>query len=352
MRDPLGRQPRHVTGNAAPDYGDPLLDARVDAANTAFATIWVDHAPQTAVINQLRRYIRQTQSRRGVPIPGRRLSQETQAGKSALVWRLKAELAAERAAAGLAPNEYQVVIITIEKHMTLKAFLQEILKQLGEDDIDPDPEATERKRRKGETETETEKEDRRSYKTLETRIAKWSVRLGVDLIVADEAQRLDRVATDASHVTERIQTFLDRGVVPLLLIGNGKSHAFFEKNGDLCARLGNPLVLKQLLPNDETEAGKEDAGLFKAFCKDLNAKLVATGAVKLSPRLTNHATLDALLAVSSGHVGRVVRLIEEALPLAVERGAATIEAIDLSNAVRGYAIGTGWIDHDPFSHNG
>lgn len=347
MKDPFGKQPRHVTGNAAPDYADPALDDRVDAANAAFATIWVYHGPQVAVISQLRRYIRQTQGKRGIPLTGRRLSQETQAGKSALVWRLKAELAAERAAAGLPPNPYQVIIVTIERHMTLKSFLQEILKQLGEDEIDPDPEATERKRRKdGE-----KKEDRRSYHTLETRIACWSIRLGVDLVVADEAQRLDRVGSDASNVTERIQTFLDRGVVPLLLIGNGKSEAFFKKNGDLCARLSTPLTLKQLKPDNKTEAGKEDARLFKAFCRNLDDALVTTGAVLLSPNLVAHATLDALLAVSSGHVGRVARLIEEALPMAVARGAATIEAIDLSNAVRGYAIGNGWIDHDPFSDN-
>lgn len=345
MKDPLGTQPRHVTGNAAPDYGDPHLDARVDAANAAFATIWVDHPPQAAVISQLRRYIRQTQGKRGVPISGRRLSQETQAGKSALVWRLKAELAAERAAAGLPPNEYQVIIITIEKHMTLKSFLQEILKQLGEDDLDPEGIEPGRKR-------DRPVEDRRSYKTLETRIAHWSKRLGVDLVVADEAQRLDRVASDASNVTERIQTFLDRGIVPLLLVGNGKSHAFFEKNGDLCARLSKPLVLRQLRPDVKTDAGRADARLFKGFCRDLDDKLVATGAVKVSPRLTDHDTLDALLAVSSGHVGRVARLIEEALPLAAERDAVTIEAVDLSNAVRGYAIGNGWIDTDPFSDNG
>jgi hypothetical protein len=347
MKDPLGKQPRHVTGNAAPDYSDPHLDARVDSANAAFATIWVDHPPQAAVINQLRRYIRQTQGRRGVPISGRRLSQETQAGKSALVWRLKAELAAERKAAGLPPNKYQVVIITIEKHMTLKSFLQEILKQLGEEEIEPDPEQFERRRKRDQP-----VEDRRSYKTLETRIARWSVRLGVDLIVADEAQRLDRVASDASNVTERIQTFLDRGIVPLLLVGNGRSHAFFEKNRDLCARLSKPLTLRQLRPDAKTEAGKADAKLFKGFCSDLDAKLVATGAVKVSPRLTDHATLYALLDVSNGHVGRVARLIEEALPLAAERDAVTIEAIDLSNAVRGYAIGNGWIETDPFSDNG
>lgn len=199
MKDPLGTQPRHITGNAAPDYDDPHLDALVDAANAAFASIWVKHAPQVAVNSQVRRYIRQTTGKRGVPIPGRRLSQATQAGKSALIWRLKAELAAEREEAGLPPNEYQIVIITIEKHMTLKGFLQEILKQLGEDDIDPDPEAFESVRKRNRT-----VEDRRSYKTLETRIAYWSKRLGVDLVVADEAQRLDRVGSDASQVTDRI----------------------------------------------------------------------------------------------------------------------------------------------------
>lgn len=343
MTDPLGKQPRYVTGRATPDYNDPALDARVDAAIAAFATIWVDHAPQTAVIRQLRRYIRQTHDVRGVPLSGRRLSQETQAGKSALVWRLKAELAAERAEAGLPVNQFQVVIVTIDRQMTLKGFYQEILKELGDEYYAPNVERNESKR---------PRDDRRSYKMLERRIAEWTIKLEVDLIVADEAQRLDRVTSDASDVTERIQTFLDRGVVPLLLIGNGKSHAFFQKNRDLSARLSTPLILKHLNPHTDGPEGKEDAKLFKAFCQKLDNKLVATGAVRLSPALTQHACLDALFAVSDGHVGRVARLIEEALPIAVSRGAATIESIDLSNAIRGYAISNGWIDYDPFSDNG
>lgn len=337
MSDLFGKQPRHKTGTAFPDFSDPSLEDRVTAANLAFRTIWVPHAPQMAVMSGLRQYRLQTLGRRGVPLPGRRLSQETQAGKSALVWRLKEELEAERIASGLGPNPYQVVIITIDRKLTLKGFYQEILKYLGDEFYAP---ATER------DEGPQRYEDRRSYKVLERRIAEWVNKLGVELLVADEAQRLDRNSDDASDVTERIQTFLDRGVVPLLLVGNGKSPAFFEKNPDLSARLGTPLQLKRLQPSAEN---RDDAKLFKSFCRTFDEMLVATCATTIASGLHQPEILNGLLAVSGGHVGRVARLLEEALPMAVSRGAVAIEAYDLSNATRQYAIGNGWIDHDPFS---
>lgn len=64
--------------------------------------------------------------------------------------------------------------------------------------------------------------------------------------------------------------------------------------------------------------------------------------------LAEDDVLEALIDVSGGHVGRVARLIQVALPAALERGAVTIERYDLSNAIRDFAIGLGWIDHDPF----
>lgn len=59
--------------------------------------------------------------------------------------------------------------------------------------------------------------------------------------------------------------------------------------------------------------------------------------------------LTALIMASGGHIGRAARIIEIALPAALERSAVTMEAYDLSNAVRDFAIGLGWVDHDPFS---
>lgn len=335
-KDALGKKPRPVTGKREPDWSAPGLVEKVADASIRFKTIWIDHAPQEAIIGQLREYRLETLGRRGVPLNGRRLSQWTQAGKSACMWRLKHLLAQERADQGLPPNKYQVVIITINKRMTLKQFYQQILKELADAFVD---ERVIRRPRGSNDEFEN-----KSLGALEQRVAEWVVRLEVDMIVADEAQRLDRESSDASDVTERIQVFLDRGVVPLVLVGNHKSREFFEKNGELAARLSRPMQLHPLDP--ETRA---DARLFKKFCQSFNEQLEASGIFSAPSALDTDEVLDALAAVSSGHVGRVARLIEEALPNAIRRGAASIEVFDLSTATREYAIGNGWVAHDPFS---
>lgn len=338
-KEPFGTQPKPVTGRCEPDLSDPTLAQREANAYTTFKTIWIDHDPQVAAMNQLRAYRLQTLGRKpGVPLSGRRLSQETQAGKSALAERLKFELAQERAAEGLPPNEFQIIIITIDKMMTLKNFYQEILKEMKDDHYVPVSERDPSLRR-------TSVEDRRSYKVLEQRISEWVLKLGVEIIVADEAQRLDQKTEGSSAVTDRIQTFLDRGVVPLVLIGNGKSHRFFEKNQDLSARLGSPIELKRLDPAHSAK----DARDFKKFCKSFDEALVRTGIFPSLAELDSVANLDAFLAVSKGHIGRVARLIEEALLVAVRREAAHIERFDLSVATRAYAIKNDWVDHDPFS---
>src|ERR1700740_1227511 len=118
----LGRQPHPITGKRNAQFSDPVATANSEHAAKAVKRIWIDHAPQSAIIAQLRRYWRESLGRRGEPISGRRLSQLTQAGKSATMHRLKTMLAEERAQEGKPPNEYQVVHLTLDRRMTLKSF--------------------------------------------------------------------------------------------------------------------------------------------------------------------------------------------------------------------------------------
>lgn len=322
--DPFGRRPKHETGRRTPDRTDEAASARASEATTKARNIWIDHEPQRNIIAQLMKYRDDTAGVRGVPIEGRRLSQLFQAGKSATMARLKHEFAERRQAEGLPPNKYQVIIVELDKRSTLKAFYQEVLKKLDDEYWDENV----------------------SAKVLETRIADWVIRLEVELLVADEVQHLDRKASDASEVTDRFKILLDRGVVPLVLVGDEESVAFFRKNTKLAARLGRALRLEPL----DVDGRAADAKLFAAFCRELDHALVACGAIDKPAGLDGEAMLDALLAVSGGHVGRVARLVKEALPEAVWRRAERIEAYDLSGAVREYAVEVGWVDHDPFSN--
>lgn len=323
VRNHFGKIPSHITGLRKPDLNNDELRHRASDATKALAPIWIEHEPQRAIIADLHKYRDDTKGRRGVPLVGRRLSEHSQAGKSATMARLRFELAAERAALGLPPNRYQVVIVELDRRMTLKAFYQEILKALDDEFW----------------------AENASTKMLEGRIQEWVVRLEVELLVADEVQHLKRKANDANEVTDRLKVFLDRGVVPLILVGDEDSVAFFRANTKLAARLGSPLKLLPLNPI----ASKADARLFKMFCQNLDQKLVEANIFSELSGLADVSMLDPLLTISSGHIGRVARLVEVAVPNAVWRGAAKIESYDLSLATREYAFENGWVDHDPFA---
>jgi hypothetical protein len=322
-KDPLGVQPAPNTGSRLPVPRTSDIKRRSSAARQLLEDGWIEHAPQRAIIDELIDYRDDTVERLGRPLSGRRLSQFSQAGKSKTMAQLKAELSAEREAQGLPPNPYQVVIVELDRRLTLKGFYQEVLRKMGDEFWDADV----------------------SAKVLENRIADFVRELGVELLIADEVQHLKRKANDANEVTDRLKVFLDRGIVPLVLVGDEDSFDFFRTNGKLAARLGRPLELAPLTP----KTSARDAKLFKAFCAALDAALVANDIFHTPSQFTRDDILDALLEVSSGHVGRVARLVSIAAPDAVRRGADRVEPYDLSVATRHFAVGASWITTDPFS---
>jgi hypothetical protein len=193
----------------------------------------------------------------------------------------------------------------------------------------------------------------------EQRIEEWAWKLGVELIVVDEIQRLvtkskverlhatdsaSFLTADAEEVSTKLQTLLDRGIVPIVFIGDENSPVFFDLNHYFAARLGRPLKLLPLDPNS-----KRDLKRFNDFCTGYDEELRRQNVIPVPTCLSQPQILGALLIASGGHIGRAARIIEVALPAALERGAVTMEAYDLSNAVRDYAMGLGWVDHDPFS---
>ena len=167
-KDPLGVQPSPVTGSRQPAVGHAEVRRRSSLAARLLEDEWIEHAPQRAIIDELLRYRDDTRDRLGRALSGRRLSQFSQAGKSRTMAQLKREMAAERAAAGLPPNPYQVVIVELDRRMTLKAFYQEVLRKLDDEFWDANV----------------------SAKVLENRIADFVRRLCVELLIADEVQHL------------------------------------------------------------------------------------------------------------------------------------------------------------------
>ncbi|WCP14041.1 hypothetical protein sphantq_02483 [Sphingobium sp. AntQ-1] len=351
------KKPKRNTGLAKPDPYDVVAQTRAEHAQGIVENIWVDTARQRQSLNEIRKYMRiSKKKRRGTPLGGRRLSQFSQAGKSAIAERLIYELEQEAIQAGSPPNPFRVIHITISARMTLKMLFLAILNRLA------DNFAAETGR--GHKDTEKEENQIRgksgdNVMILEQRIEEWVARLGVELIVIDEVQLLatknERSVTDpdygstvltadAFEVTKKLQSFIDRGVVPIVFIGDETSESFFKINGQFAARLGTALELPPL--NVKKASDRQQ---FMNFCKEYDRQLVAQGATPVPTCLTEHAVLTGLIAASGGHIGRAARIIQVAMPAALERGAVTMEAYDLSNAIRDYVMDLGWIDYDPFS---
>lgn len=328
----LGPQPKPITGDAHEIYGDPVREAKVMAADKAFKKIWVDdYPPQQAVKARILSYMNKWDSVRGTPIGGLRLCQPWHSGKSSIIENLKLELAEQRKLEGRPANPFEIVHMTIEDTMALKTFYQEFLREAGD-------EFFEEEARRGRD------QDRRTMKMLENKIARFVRKLGIRLLVADEIQRLGGKGVSSEAVIERLQTFLDRGIVPLLLIGNEKSKMFFRENSDLSVRCGRPLKLEPM----KTKTCPIQAGHFQNFCRSFDDQLVSSGIFAIRSGLSQKHMLDPIISVTGGHIGRVARLIEEAYPVAIRRGAASIEMLDFSIVTREYAIVNGWIKTDPF----
>ena len=352
------RKPRPITGRVRPDPGDANAQARAERAEEVVETIWVDTDRQRAILNALRRYMRRCRADRrpGRSITGRRLSQHSQAGKSAIAEQLIRELEEEIRAKGGVINPYRVIHINIDQRMSLKMLLQEILNRLGDEfPAEPDDRSL---RVTPEQAKEIRGRPTDTIKVLEQRIEKWVVKLNVELIIVDEIQRLvtrpeeeidpkdpaNHLTTDAMDVTKKLQAFLDRGVVPLFFIGDDHSPKFFALNTYFAARLLKPLELSPLNPGKTT-----DRKQFFDFCIGYDREIRKRKLTSVPTCLTEPGVLAGLITASAGHVGRAARIIQVALPAALERGAVTLEPFDLSNAVRNYAMDLGWVDHDPFS---
>jgi hypothetical protein len=354
------KKPKPITGRSRPDPYDIAAQDRAERAELLVEAIWVDTERQRAILNRIRKYMRNCKAgrrRKGTPISGRRLSQFSQAGKSAIAERLIRELELESIKAGEMPNPYRVIHVTIDQRMTLKMLYQEILNRLADDFVDEPHGDGIRNASKQAAEIKGNRGD--NIKILEQRVEEWVGKLGVELIVVDEIQRLVTNAgiihrnsndirtfltPDAMDVTKKLQAFLDRGVVPLVFLGDETSEEFFEINEQFAARLNTPL---ELLPLNVKKTA--DRKRFFEFCVEYDRQIVAQNLTAVPTCLTEPNVLTALIAASGGHIGRAARIIQIALPAALERGAVTMEPFDLSNVVRGFAIGLKWVDYDPFS---
>ena len=326
--DPLGTRPPPLTGDPVPRFADEALRERSEAALATCLGIWVANDRQDMVIAQVRSYLGAWHlADEKEACGGRRLSQYSQAGKSATMRRLKKVLAKQRRTRGLAPSKYQVVIVTLRKRLTLNQLYRAILKKMG---------------------CPHWNQEKISVDTLLCRIEEHAALIGMELLVIDEIQHLDNDTKDAEAVLHQLKVFVDEAYFPIVFVGDEDSLPFFERNQKLAARLGDPLELRPLKPLENDD----DALAFQKLCHKFDLALVKADVFTRPAGLSKKLLLDGLMIASGGHVGRVASLLQIAVPHAIWRGADAVEAFDLSHAVRSYAIKNNWVGFDPWSDRG
>jgi hypothetical protein len=164
------------------------------------------------------------------------------------------------------------------------------------------------------------------------------VRAGTELLLIDEVQQLMGRSKSRSDVADQFKNLLNLGICPIVFVGDETSTRLFEDNIQLANRTGVPLRLD---PIRAEQKGRHPE--FKSFCVRLEKQMIANGAIATSGWLSDPLGINHLRKWSAGHLGRVSRIIMEALQHSALRNARTIEKQDVDYAVKHFAMPRGYI---------
>jgi hypothetical protein len=254
---------------------------------------------------------------RGKPQMGLRMLAPSGSGKSTAGLEYKA-LAERRTP----PTDsfIPIVYVALDSASTSKRLMVQILHALG------DPFA-----------------ERGTEQSLRRRAIDYLRRLGVQLLIIDEVQHLNFRSSAKADVTDALKSFLDAGVTPIVFLGTDDARPMFESNLQLNGRLLAPLDMPKLEPSKS-----EDRDLFASFVWGLCEGIAERGILQRNQSLMEDGVLGALMEVSGGVIGRVARLFEVAIEIALRRGGDALEVADISLAVDRWALPQNFAKRNPF----
>lgn len=301
------------------DEGDfsPEMNDLVASKIATFKTIFLPFPRHTLLHSRCDYLQKLGVANRGKPQMGLRVLGPSGSGKSTAAEEYKA-LAELRTP----PTDtfVPIVYVALESASTSRRLMVQILHALG------DPMA-----------------DRGTEQALRRRVIEYLRRLGVQLLMTDEVNHLSFRSNAKADITDALKSFLDAGVTPIVFLGTDAARPMFASNLQLNGRLLAPLDMPKLVPSKS-----EDRDLFASFVWGLCEGVAERGVLQRNPALTEQATLGALMEVSDGIVGRVSRLFEVAIEIALRRGSETLDIVDLSLAVDRWALGQNFADRNPF----
>ena len=281
---------------------------RTGAINDAFETIYVP-TPSHQLVHERCDILRHTnRNRRGKNMGALRLAQLSSAGKTACFENYQTRTIEEHAKRTGVHNPHLILYVSLLSCTSPKALCQEICRQLGDKNWQVG-----------------------TASDLIQRMRSFVPRAGVEMIIIDEIQELKGRRTDRKDVTNLLKSLLNSGITPLVLVGDETSHDMFEDNIHLANRAGSTLELKPLI-------APSDLGEFKGFCLGLEAEMLRLELVRHAGALSSANGQRTLLKWSGGYIGRVCRIVAQALEHATLRCATAVDQQDLSYAIQNFAI--------------
>ena len=281
---------------------------RTGAINDAFETIYVP-TPSHQLVHERCDILRHTnRNRRGKNMGALRLAQLSSAGKTACFENYQTRTIEEHAKRTGVHNPHLILYVSLLSCTSPKALCQEICRQLGDKNWQVG-----------------------TASDLIQRMRSFVPRAGVEMIIIDEIQELKGRRTDRKDVTNLLKSLLNSGITPLVLVGDETSRDMFEDNIHLANRAGSALELKPL-------TAASDLGEFKGFCLGLEAEMLRLDLVRHAGSLSTASGQRSLLKWSGGYIGRVCRIVAQALEHATLRCATAVEQQDLSYAIQNFAI--------------
>lgn len=179
---------------------------------------------------------------------------------------------------------------------------------------------------------------------LKARVYAYMERFGTQLLFIDEVQHLNSRFRGRNDVTDSLKRFLDGGVVPIVFLGTEEATDLFQRNLQLNGRLLAPCDFEPLSATDP-----DDRALLAGYVERLDRAIVDLGILPHPAKFNTDAwILGCLHAVSSGVIGRVSRLFQVALEIALRREGDRLEVEDLAEAVDAWAVPQSFIALNPF----
>jgi len=185
--------------------------------------------------------------------------------------------------------------------------------------------------------------DKGSEVVLKQRAITCFQRFQSQLLIIDEVQHLNYRSSATNDVTDTLKTLLDAGVLPIVFLGTEEAEGMFARNLQLNGRLLPPCDFKPL-----RATSAEDRELLAGYWERLEDEIVERKLLPTPSRLSQPWVLGALHKVSSGVIGRISRLTETALEIAIRRGAERLEIYDLAQATDRWAIDQNFTAYNPF----